>query len=623
MARSAKPGNTARPVRRKSGDTARPVRRKPDEGATTTESRLIEIPRSIAVRQLAELLQADAIHLIKQLMRIGILANINQVIDYEVAANVATNYGYEARLKPEVRRAASTGAEVKKRQQAEDAGNLQMRPPIVTVMGHVDHGKTRLLDAIRKTNVMDTEAGNITQHIGAYQVMVNEQKVTFLDTPGHEAFTAMRAHGADITDITVLVVAADDGVMPQTLEAINHARAAGVPIMVAINKIDKDNANPDRVKQQLADAGLVIEEWGGDTICVQISAKEKIGISELLENLLLMAEIEELKADPSQPAAGVVIEAEMDKLRGPLATVLVQTGTLKIGDTMVVGTTWGKVRAMLNDTGKRVKKAEPATPVAVLGLNSVPQVGDMLVVLPDERRAQALVAKNQKETQRESSQATRAVSLSNLYDQISAGQVKELNVIIKTDVQGSVEPIRSSLEQVGTEEVKVRIIHSGTGGITESDVMLAIASKGLIIGFGVNSAEGARRLAGAKGIDIRYYDVIYNLVDDVQKALKGMLEPTYVEVVEGLAEVRAVFPAGKGVKAAGTYVTQGKVSRNSLVRVRRAGEALVESTVSSLRRFKDDVREVAAGYECGIGIKGFSDFQVGDVLEFYKMEKSG
>ena len=622
MARSTKPGNTARPVRRRSGDTVQPARSKTEEDATTTESRPIEIPRSIAVRQLAELLQVDAIQLIKQLMRIGILANINQVISYEVAANIATSYEYEARLKPEARRTVSTGTKVKKRQQAESTGNLQPRPPIVTVMGHVDHGKTRLLDAIRKTNVMDTEAGNITQHIGAYQVKVNEQKVTFLDTPGHEAFTAMRAHGADITDITVLVVAADDGVMPQTLEAINHARAAGVPIMVAINKIDKDNANPDRVKQQLADAGLVIEEWGGDTICVQISAKENIGITELLENLLIMAEMEELKADPSQPASGVVIEAEMDKLMGPLATVLIQTGTLKIGDTIVVGTTWGRVRAMLNYTGKRVKKAEPATPVAVLGLNSVPQVGDMLVVVTDERHAQALVARNQKEAQLESSQATRAVSLSNLYDQISTGRLKELNVIIKTDVQGSIEPIRSSLEQVGTEEVKVRIIHSGTGGITESDVMLAIASKGLIIGFGVNSEEGARRLASVRRIDIRYYNIIYNLVDDVQKALKGMLEPTYVEVVEGLAEVRAVFPAGKGIKAAGAYVTQGKISRNSSVRVRRAGEALVESTVSSLRRFKDDVREVAAGYECGIGVKGFGDFQVGDVLEFYKMEKS-
>jgi len=622
VARSTRPGNTARrPARRKSGDAVQPARRKTEEDSTT-ESRPIEIPRSIAVRQLAELLQVDAIQLIKQLMRIGILANINQVISYEVAANIATSYEYEAHLKPKARQTVSTGTKVEKRQQAESTGNLQPRPPIVTVMGHVDHGKTRLLDAIRKTNVMDTEAGNITQHIGAYQVMVNEQKVTFLDTPGHEAFTAMRAHGADITDITVLVVAADDGVMPQTLEAINHARAAGVPIMVAINKIDKDNANPDRVKQQLADAGLVIEEWGGDTICVQISAKEKTGISELLENLLLMAEIEELKADTAQPAAGVVIEAEMDKLRGPLATVLIQTGTLKIGDNIVVGITWGKVRAMLNDTGKRVKKAEPATPVAVLGLNSVPQVGDMLVVLPDERRAQALVAKNRKETQRESSQATRAVSLSNLYDQISAGKVKELNVIIKTDVQGSIEPIRSSLEQVDTEAVKVRIIHSGTGSVTESDVMLAIASQGLIIGFGVGSEEGARRLANMKGIDIRYYDVIYKLVDDVQKALKGMLEPTYIEVIGGLAEVRAVFPAGKGAKVAGTYVNQGKINRNSLVRVRRAGEVLVESTVSSLKRFKDDVREVAAGYECGIGVKDFGDFQVGDILEFYKMEKS-
>ena len=433
----------------------------------------------------------------------------------------------------------------------------------------------------------------------------------------------MRAHGANITDVTILVVAADDGVMPQTIEAINHAKAAEVPIVVAINKIDKDNANPDLVKQQLSEAGLVIEEWGGNTVCAEISAKEKLGISELLESVLLVAEMEELKANPSLPAAGVVIEAEMDKNRGPLATILIQTGTLKEGDTVVVGTTWGRVRAMFNDVGKRIKKAEPATPCVVLGLDSVPDVGDTLTAVADERHAQALLARRTEEMQKAAAQATAAVNLNNLYDQISAGRVKELNVILKTDVQGSIEPIRSSLEQLATDEVKVRIIHSGTGNITESDVMLATASKGLIIGFNVSSDEGARRLASTRGIDIRHYEVIYALIDDVGKALKGLLEPTYNEVIDGHAEVRAVFPAGKSTKAAGVYVTDGKITRNISARVRRGNEVLSDSTVSSLKRFKDDVREVAAGYECGVGIKDFNDFEVGDTLEFYRMEKSG
>jgi len=468
---------------------------------------------------------------------------------------------------------------------------------------------------------MGTEAGGITQHIGAYQVKVNGQKITFLDTPGHEAFTAMRAHGAQLTDITILVVAADDGVMPQTLEAIDHARAAGVPIIVAINKIDKPNANPELVKQQLADANLLIEEWGGDTVCVPISAKEKIGITELLENLLVVAEVEELKANPSGPAAGVVIEAEMDKSRGPLATVLVNSGTLKVGDTVVVGTTWGRVRAMFNDIGKQVKKAGPAIPVEVLGLNSVPQATDTLTAVLNEHKAQALIEKHKLERQKVSL-ASKVVNLNNLFDQISTGQVKGLNVVLKTDVQGSIEPIRSSLEHLGTEEVQVRIIHSGTGNITENDVMLSTASKGLIIGFGVSAEEGARHLASTEGVDIRHYDVIYNVIDDVDKALKGLLEPTYTEVTEGRAEVRAIFPAGKGIKVAGAYDTEGKVSRGASVRVRRGEEIVYESMISSLKRFKDDVKEVAAGYECGIGIKDFNEFQVGDILEFFRMEKA-
>ena len=609
----------------KPDDVVKPVAEQVSNSSSTSKVRLIEIPRSLSVRQLANLLQVDSTQVIKQFMRNGIMANINQIIDYDTAAAVVASFGYESRLKPRtVQQLASAAEESKKLKQLHGAesGNLQPRPPIVTVMGHVNHGKTRLLDAIRQTNVMDTEAGGITQHIGAYQVTVDGQKITFLDTPGHEAFTAMRAHGANITDVTILVIAADDGVMPQTIEAINHARAAEVPIVVAINKIDRPNANIDLVKQQLADAGLVIEEWGGNTVCAQISAKEKIGISELLESVLLVAEMEELRASPSQPAAGVVIEAEMDKTRGPLATVLIQTGTLKLGDTIVVGNTWGRVRAMFNDVGKRIKKAEPATPVEILGLNSVPQVGDTLTAAADERQAQTLIEKHEAEMEQESSLAAKSVSLNNLYDQISAGRVKELNVILKTDVQGSIEPIRISLERLGTEEVQVRIIHSGTGNITESDVMLAIASKGLIIGFGVSSEEGAKRLASTRVIDIRYYNVIYSLVDDVDKALKGLLEPTYVEVIDGRAEVRAVFPAGKGAKAAGVYVTDGKINRNASVRVRRGEEVVSESMVSSLKRFKDDVKEVATGYECGVGIKDFNEFEVGDMLEFYRMEKA-
>ena len=608
MAKTSKPTEILEPLAEEVSDSSSAAKVRP-----------IELPQSLSVRQLADLLQISAIDIIKQLMKNGILANINQVIDYESAAGVVAATGYKAHLKPSTgRKLASAMAEVKRRQQLRDkeSGDLQPRPAIVTIMGHVDHGKTRLLDAIRQTNVMDSEAGGITQHIGAYQVEVNGQKITFLDTPGHEAFTAMRAHGAHVTDIAILVVAADDGVMPQTLEAIAHARAAEVPIVVAINKIDKSNANPELVKQQLADAGLLIEEWGGDIVCVLVSAKEKTGITELLENLLLVAEIEELRANPAQPAVGVVIEAKMDKTKGPLATALIHTGTLRLGDTVVVGTTWGRLKAMFNYIGKQAKKAEPATPVELLGLNDVPQVGDTLTVVAGERQARALIQKRLQEAQQKS------VRLDNIFDQISAGRIKELNVILKTDVQGSIEPIISSLEQLDTEKVKVRIIHSGTGNITESDVMLAAASKGLVIGFNVSSEAGARRLSGIEGVDIRYYDIIYNLVDDVDKALKGLLEPSYIEVIEGRAEVRAIFTSGKRDKVAGAYVTEGKISRSTSVRVRRQEQVVAESVVSSLRRFKDDAKEVVAGYECGIGIKDFDDFQIGDILEFFRTEKA-
>jgi translation initiation factor IF-2 len=602
-----------------------PVAEKAAKEPASPKVPVMELPRSVSVRQLAEMLQVDSIQVIKQLMRNGIMANINQIIDFETASPIVSAFGFKPHLKPlkdqQMATAAEESKKTKRRYGKEDA-NLLPRPPVVTVMGHVDHGKTKLLDAIRQTNVVDSEAGGITQHIGAYQATVNGQKITFLDTPGHEAFTAMRAHGANITDVTILVVAADDGVMPQTIEAINHARAAGVPIVVAINKIDKENADPNRVKQQLAEAGLVVEDWGGDIVSVEISAKEKKGIEELLESVLLVSEMEELKANPNQAAVGVVIEAEKDKTMGPLATVLIQSGTLKEGDTVVVGGTWGRVRAMFNDVGKRIKKAEPSTPTEILGLDDVPRVGDNLAAVVDERHAQAVLAGRRAKMELESARAAGQVNLDNLYDQISAGKVKELNVILKTDVQGSLEPIRTSLERLGMDEVKVRIIHSATGNINESDVMLATASNGLVIGFNVTATEGARHLASASGVSLRYYNVIYNLVDDVEKALKGMLEPTYVEVIDGRATVQAVFPAGKGSKVAGVMVNEGKITRNASVRVRRGKQVVADATVSSLKRFKDDVREVAAGYECGVGVKDFNDFQVGDVLEFYRMERA-
>lgn len=574
-------------------------------------ARAVTLPPALNVKQLADLLGVGAVQVIKQLMRNGIMATINQVIDFDAAAIVAADFGFEAQKQVVTAEAKSLPV---------ITGEAVPRPPVITIMGHVDHGKTSLLDAIRQSNVIATEAGAITQHIGAYQVEVDGRKITFLDTPGHEAFTAMRARGAKVTDIAVLVVAADDGVMPQTVEAVNHARAAGVSIVVAINKIDKPNANPERVKQQLADLGLVIEEWGGDVVCVPISAKKKQGISDLLENLLLVADILELKADANCPAEGVVIEAGLDKTKGPLATLLVQRGTLNLGDILVAGNTWGKVKAMFNDQGKRTKRAEPATPVEVLGINGVPQAGDVFQVVSDEHQARLIV-----EQQISKGPAPRAtakpLTLSEVFAQISAGQIKELNVILKTDVQGSIEPIKTSLERLGTEEVKVKVIHSGSGSITESDVLLALASRGIIIGFNTRPEPGARRLADLEGISIRNYNVIYDLVEDVDKALKGMLEPTYTEVMEGEAEIRATFPTGKRGKVAGVYVREGKVSRDSLARILRQGEIVSESRVSSLRRFKEDVKEVSAGLECGVGIEGFIDFQIGDIIQFYHKER--
>jgi translation initiation factor IF-2 len=572
----------------------------------------VTIPNVVTVKHLAGLLDINAVEIIKQLMRNGIMANINQTIDFSIAAAVAGVYGYKAeKQKVKTKEKAAVGAH---------EGKLVPRPPVITIMGHVDHGKTSLLDAIRRSNVIDTEAGAITQHIGAYQVEMEGRKITFLDTPGHEAFTAMRARGARVTDIAVLVVAADDGVMPQTLEAINHAHAAEVPIVVALNKIDKANANPDHVKQQLADAGVLIEEWGGDTVCVPVSAKKKEGIDDLLENLLLVADILELKAETNCPAEGVVIEAKLDKTKGPLATLLVQKGTLHMGDMIVVGNTYGKVKAMLNDAGKRIKTAEPSTPAEILGINEVAVAGDLFQSVSDDREAKSLLEK-QRNAQQEYISSSRTLSLSDFSAQVSAGESKQLDIVLKTDVQGSIEPIRDSLERLSDEHVKVKVIHANSGTITESDVMLALASKGIIIGFNSRPDSGAQRLADMEGISIRFYDIIYELIDDVEKAMKGLLEPTIAEVVDGHGEVRAVFDVGKKGKVAGIVVKEGKATRDAFVRVIRDGKVVHESRVNSLKRFKNDAKEVSAGLECGVGVDNYGDFQAGDILQFYHREK--
>ncbi len=570
----------------------------------------VELPPSMTVKQLADILKVEPVTVIKRLIRKGIMAGINQTIDFDTAAMVAVDLGHKARHKPKKERRVVPSHKVTAK------GKLQIRPPVVTVMGHVDHGKTTLLDAIRKTNVTAHEAGAITQHIGAYQAEVDGRKITFLDTPGHEAFTAMRARGAQATDIVVLVVAADDGIMPQTVEAIDHAKAAEVPIVVAINKIDKADANTERVKQQLPGQNLIIEEWGGEVVCVPISAKKGQGISDLLENLFLVADILELKADPDCAAEGVVIEAKLDKAKGALATLLVQKGTLEAGNIIVAGSTWGKIKAMFDDKGKRVSKAEPSTPVEVLGINGVPRSGDAFTVVADEHQARNIVG------EREAVRAHVPLSLSALSSQISEGKVKELNVILKTDVQGSIEPIKNSIEQLSTEEVRANVIHAASGSITESDVLLAAASKGIIIGFNTSPAPGAQQLAEAEGISIQRYDVIYRLEEDVSKALKGMLEPTYVEVVGGRAEIRAIFGSSKQGKVAGVYIKEGKAWRNAKVKVLRQNKVVCESRITSLKRFKEDANEVSAGLECGVGVEGFTDFSIGDIIEFYRVEKA-
>jgi translation initiation factor IF-2 len=591
----------------------------------------IELPEVLTVRDLARALHMSPIDIIKELMSNGIVASINQTIDYETAEIVASELGIQTipvRVEEPKPVEEEEGKEERKTlwqklAQTESAEKLRSRPPVVTVLGHVDHGKTTLLDAIRQTRVVEAESGGITQHIGAYQVEQQGRKITFLDTPGHEAFTAMRARGAQVTDLAVLVVAADDGVMPQTREAIDHARAAGVPILVALNKMDKPTAQPERVKQQLAEVGLTVEDWGGDVICVPVSAKQKKGISELLDNILLVTDVADLRSNPDRPAVGTVIESRLDKQRGPTATLLVQGGTLHVGDALVISTISGRVRAMLDERGETVDEAPPSTPVLVMGLSDVPKAGDIFEVVENERKAR-VIAEERAEKRRLAQirpSRPRTLSLDEIFSRFQAGETMELNVIFKADVQGSVEPIVNSLEKLGTDDMKVNILHQGIGRITESDVMLASASDAIIIGFNVTVDEAARRMAAQEGVDIRQYDIIYRLVDDVDKALKGMLEPVYEDVAIGHAEVRAIFSIRRKGNVAGCYVTDGEVTRNAMVRVLRAGDEIFDGSLDSLRRFQEDVAEVRAGFECGIGVAGFDDFEEGDVLEFYRRQR--
>ena len=589
------------------------------------ERGVVRIPAFLSVRQLAELMDVSPIVVIKELMNAGVMANINQQIDYETAAIVAQEMGFEPKEEvPAIfEEAAEEGQALlwERLYANEDPSALKPRPAVVTVLGHVDHGKTSLLDAIRHTNVQAGEAGGITQHIGAYQIKHDGHRITFLDTPGHEAFTAMRARGAYTTDIAVLVVAADDGVMPQTTEAINHARAAQVPIIVALNKIDLPTAQPERVKQQLADIGLVPDDWGGTTLCVSVSAKQRVGLDDLLEAILLVAESTEIKANPDRAALGTVLEGRLERTSGATATVLVQNGTLRVGDTVVVGLICGHVRRMLDEAGDPIEEAPPSTPALILGLSGVPEAGELFQVVSDLRTARAMAAKRQDDLEAKAIAPTRAFTLDDFSSRIQAGQIKELNLIVKTDVQGSIEPIVNSLAKLGDEDLKVDIIHSAAGAINESDIFLAIASRAIVIGFHVSPDSAARRLAESEGVGIRTYEIIYELVDEVDKALKGLLEPVYEDVVIGRAEVLATFNVPKVGVVAGCSIRRGVARRSARARVMRGGQQLHDGHVFSLKRFDKDVRDVRAGFECGLGLEGFHDFTVGDTIEFYVKER--
>ena len=576
----------------------------------------ITIPETITVKDLSAELKKTSSEIIKKLLGYGILATINNELDFDTAFLVASEFGVKAHKKEVV-----TDEDILFDESEDKEEDLKPRPPVIVVMGHVDHGKTSLLDAVRSTNVIEGEAGGITQHIGAYKVEINGREITFLDTPGHEAFTAMRARGAQITDIAILVVAANDGVMPQTVEAINHAKAAGIPIIVAINKIDVEGANPDKVKQELAEYDLVPEEWGGDTIFVPISAKKKINIDTLLEMVLLVADMKELKANPKKQAKGVVIEAKLDKSRGPVATMLVQRGTLDVGDTILVGSVIGRIRTMTNDKGQKVKKAGPSTPVEITGLTEVPEAGDTFYEVKDEKTAKHLMERRKIQARDKALNATNRVTLDDLFSQIEKGNLKQLNIIVKADVQGSVEAVKQSLEKLSNDEVKVKVIHANVGAITESDVTLANVSNAIIIGFNVRPEALAKDMAEKENVEIKLYSVIYNAIEDVEAAMKGMLDPVYKEVIIGNAEVRQTFKISDVGTIAGCYVTNGKVARNAGVRILRDNVVIHDGKLISLKRMKDDVKEVASGYECGIQIEDYNDIKEGDVIEAYIMEQ--
>ena len=575
----------------------------------------LEAPAALSVQDLATLMGVGPVEVIKALMRTGLMLTINDVVEHEAAAVVAGAFGYELVLADEAEKGPGS---LVPSTEGEDPDLLEARPPVVTILGHVDHGKTTLLDAIRDTNVVAGEAGGITQHIGAYQVDYSGKLITFLDTPGHEAFTAMRARGAQVTDIAILVVAADDGIMPQTVEAIDHVRAAGVPMVVAINKVDRPDADQERVKRQLSEHDLLIEEWGGDVIAVPVSALKQEGVSDLLENALLVAELGELKANPGRSAKGVVVEARTDKSRGTVATALVQTGTLRIGDHLVAGQVRGRVKAMFNDKGMKVKEAGPSEPVEILGLSGLPEAGDVFEVAPDDKTARQMVEARQRETSR---QGAAGPTLQDVYSRIESGEVKALNLILKTDVQGSIEPVRNSLENLNTERSRVNVIHASSGSITESDVLLAVASQAIIIGFNSRPERGARALAGQEGVEVRFYDVIYNVADDVGNALEGLLEPIFEDVVEGIATVRAIFNRGRTAKVAGVYVNSGRIARDSEIHVVRSNRTLFKGRITSLRHFKDDVREIATGFEGGVVLQGFHDYREADVLEAHRSQQ--
>ena len=585
-------------------------------------SRTLILPQTLTVKHLSDLIDQSHVDVIKQLMRNGIMASVNQMIDHEVASLVTAAYGIRTRVAEETSETGALDSTTLDRGFAqEDPANLAERPPVVTILGHVDHGKTSLLDSIRNAHVADREIGGITQHIGAYQVEREGKKITFLDTPGHEAFTSIRSRGARVTDIAILVVAADDGIMPQTEEAIDHARAAEVPIVIAINKMDLPGADPERVKRQLSQHNLLVEDWGGDVISVPVSARTGEGIDDLLENIIVLSEISELKANPHRPASGVIIEAKLDRKRGPVATVLIQGGTLNVGDYVVAGTSWGRVKAIADDRGRATGNVVPGAPAEILAFGSVPEAGELMTAMPNERTARALVQERDRARASQQSQV-RALTLEEVVKQIDAGDIKELNLVLKADVQGSVEAVRQSLERLTDAEARVRILHAGSGNVTESDVLLASASNAIVVGFSVGEEIGVERMADRMGVEVRHYKIIYQMIDDIGQALHGMLEPAFTDVVLGEAEIREIFPSRRSINIAGCRVVSGRMNRGASIRVLREGEILADTSIASLRHFRDEVNEVTNGMDCGILLDEFNEIEVGDVLQAHRQERA-